>query len=214
MSVISLTSIPARFDGLGPVLESLLAQGADRVVLTLSRRYLRFDGAVSPPPVPGGVELLWAEDVGPASKLMAAQSAYAGERIVICDDDCLYAPGWLSALENLHDGTNAVAGSVFEVSRLKRKGGLVAQGFAGILLPAGCRIPPVPEPCWFADDLWISACLEKAGIEITPCPAARALVAPHSAPEPLQNETRAETYARAAEEISKRLGLWRRLSTP
>ena len=52
-SVISLTSIPPRFATLGPVLETLTAQGADAVVLALPRTYRRFPGATEAPPLPG-----------------------------------------------------------------------------------------------------------------------------------------------------------------
>ena len=209
MTVISLTSIPPRFGGLGPVLESLLDQGAEAVVLALPRRFRRFEGQFKPPPLPHGVELLAAEDdLGPATKFVTPQRALADTPIAICDDDCLYAPGWLRALSALSDGQNAVAGSVFDLARLKRKGGSVVQGFAGVLLPAGLDLPPPPEACLWADDLWLSAQLQYAGVTISPCPAARALVTPLSAPAPLQDDRRAETYARAAQEISTRLGIW------
>ncbi|MDQ2091901.1 hypothetical protein [Marimonas arenosa] len=207
MTVIALTSVPPRFAGLGPVLESLLAQGAAKVVLALPRRYLRFPGAVSPPPLPGGVDLLRCEDHGPATKFLAAQSAEPGAAIAICDDDCLYAPGWLAALEDAAEH-GAAAGSVFSVERLKRRGGLVAQGFAGVLVPAGFTCPPPPEVCLAADDLWLSAHLALAGVEISECSSARAAVAPFSAPEPLQDRKRAETYAKAAADIHDRLGIW------
>lgn len=208
MTVISLTSIPPRFDRLGAVLESLMAQGADRVVLALSRDYVRFPGPVSPPPVPVGVEIIWGEDDGPAGKFLTAQAACPDARVVICDDDCIYAPGWLGALEAAHDGRNAVAGSVFDVARLGRIGGLVAQGFAGVLLPAGLCLPKPPDACRYADDLWLSAVLEQQGVAITPCPEARALVTALEAPDPLQAEARSEVYERAAREIERGLGLW------
>jgi len=209
MTIISLTSIPPRFDGLGPVLESLLAQGADAVVLALPQRFRRFDGVFAPPAVPRGVEVIVAEeDFGPACKLLPAQTAFGDETIVICDDDCLYQPGWLAALVADHNGRNAVAGSVFEVARLKRQGGVVAQGFAGVLLPPGLCFAPPPEPCLYADDLWFSALLTQNGVAITPCPAARTRVTPLSAPAPLQAEARAAAYDRASVEICSQLGIW------
>ncbi|WP_137699536.1 hypothetical protein [Marimonas lutisalis] len=208
MTVISLTSIPPRFSGLGPVLESLLAQGAERVVLALPRAYARFPGPVSPPPVPGGVEILWCDDQGPATKLLAAQAACPGADIVYCDDDCVYGPGWLAALGAGAAPGVAAAGAVFDVARLKRRGGLVAQGFAGVLIPAGLRFAPPPAACRAADDLWLSAQMALAGLKIRPCPEARAKVTPFAAPAPLQDENRADHYARAAEHIQMETGLW------
>ncbi|MDU8928643.1 hypothetical protein RXV86_14725 [Alisedimentitalea sp. MJ-SS2] len=208
MTVISLTSIPPRFGGLGPVLESLLTQGAEAVVLVLSRRYARFPGPVSPPPLPAGVAVLWAEDIGPAGKLIPVQRAYPGDAIAYCDDDCLYASGWLTALEDMAATGRVVAASTFEVARLKRKGELVAQGFAGVLTPAGLSFDPPPEPCRMADDLWFSAQMERQGLVIDTCPQARAKVFPQEAPNGLQEQDRATANAQAAAHIHKVLGVW------
>lgn len=209
MTVVSLTSVPPRFAGLGPVLASLLAQGAETVVLSLPRRFDRFPGAFDAPALPDGVELLWSdEDFGPATKLIPAQRAFPGRQIAICDDDCLYGPGWLTALQAASDPGMAVTGSAFPVSRLKRQGGRVAQGFAGVLVPATFECPPPPAPCRDADDLWLSAQLDRAGVEIVESPDARMRVRPLSAPKPLQDDARPETYALAAAHIHAVLGIW------
>ena len=208
MRIISLTSVPPRFGGLGPVLETLTAQGADMVILALPVRYTRFSGPVTPPPLPEGVTLLRsASDHGPMTKLLPARAAYPDAHIAICDDDCLYDPGWFDALWAT-GGPGAVAGSTFPVSRLGRAGGLVAQGFAGVLLPPCVSFDAPPSRCHMADDLWISACLAQAGVPITPCPAARNRVRAFAAPAPLQNENRAGIYARAAHCIHETTGLW------
>ncbi len=209
MDVISLTSIPPRFAGLGPVLESLLEQGADRVALALPRRYARFTGPVTPPPLPSGVTLLRpVTDHGPITKLLPAQARWPDARLILCDDDCLYGAGWLDALRAAYSPGVAVAASTFPVSRLTRRGGLVAQGFAGVLLPPGVAVPPPPEAVRAADDLWISAHLALAGFGIVPATGARALVTPCAAPAALQDGNRAGVYALAAAYIHTATGLW------
>jgi len=209
MTVISLTSIPPRFDRLRTVLDSLTSQGASHVVLTLPRQFSRFPGTFDAPGLPHGVDLLWAdEDFGPATKLIPAQAAFPGEAIAYCDDDCLMQPGWLGALEAHAGARRAVAGSVFELERLKRKGGVIAQGFAGVLLPAGMQFSQPPAACRNADDLWFSAQLEQTGVEIVPCHEARAKVTPFHAPDPLQGPGRAKAYTQAAAHIHAMSGLW------
>jgi glycosyltransferase involved in cell wall biosynthesis len=101
MRLITLTTIPPRFAGLGPTLRSLLDQRepADEVRLYVPRRYRRFpdyDGAL--PEVPEGVTIVRPEsDFGPASKVLHAVRAFR-ERpdvdILFCDDDRHYPPEW------------------------------------------------------------------------------------------------------------------------
>lgn len=207
MLVISLTSVPPRFAGLGPVLESLLAQGADAVCLCLPERYARFPGAYDVPDLPQRVTLLRGVDHGPAAKVIVAQAAFPEATLVYCDDDCLYGPGWLDALCAAPAGTVA-AGSVFDVARLRRAGGQVAQGFAGVRLPPGLHLTPPQGAARAADDLWFSAEIAAAGVNVSPCPAARARVTPLARPVGLQEENRPETYRAALEEIEARLGVW------
>lgn len=205
--MISLTSVPPRFAGLGPVLETLLAQGADAVCLCIPDSFARFPGAVHLPALPAGVTLLRGMDHGPASKVLAAQARFPDAELVYCDDDCLYADGWLAALRDGPAGTVA-AGSCFPVARLKRAGDLVAQGFAGVRLPPGLTMAPPPEGCRAADDLWFSGQIAAAGIEIVHRAKARALVRPLDAPQGLQEEDRPEAYRVALDTITTRLGVW------
>lgn len=95
MLVVSLTSIPPRFDHLGPTLESLCGQrrSPDRIRLYVAETYRRFpdwDGTV--PCVPDGVEIRRMPDYGPATKLLGALAdGFAPEtQIVFCDDDRIY----------------------------------------------------------------------------------------------------------------------------
>lgn len=104
MTVISLTTIPSRFDKIGPTLETLLAQDADisEIRLYIPDHYKRFpdyDGSV--PSVPHGVTIhRCSEDLGPATKVLPAASELRGkgERILFCDDDRLFSRDWASRL--------------------------------------------------------------------------------------------------------------------
>ena len=116
--IISLTSIPPRFSMLGPVLESLIAQGADEVWLAIPERYSRFpdwDGGL--PNLPSGIRLFRAgQDLGPATKILPAARELRGQdgQILFCDDDCNPAPGWAHRLFNIQSArpNEAVAGYV------------------------------------------------------------------------------------------------------
>jgi hypothetical protein len=100
--VVTLSSIPPRFSGLGPTLKSLLAQkvAPDEVRLYLPRRYRRFpdwDGSL--PVVPDGVRIVMVdEDLGPATKILPAVRDFRGQdcELLLCDDDRLYDPLWTS----------------------------------------------------------------------------------------------------------------------
>ncbi len=104
MTVISLSSIPPRFDKIGPTLETLLAQKADIEAIRLYvphvyRRFPDYDGAA--PSVPKGVEVIRPEaDLGPASKVLfcARDLRGTGKRILFCDDDRHYPVDWAQAL--------------------------------------------------------------------------------------------------------------------
>ena len=126
MKVISLSSIPPRFDLIGPTLECLTAQGtaADAVELYLPRTYRRFpdyDGGM--PTVPAGVTIHRpATDLGPASKVLHAVERYRdveGAQILFCDDDRAYYPGWAAALfaEQARRPGDAVALTGWNVER-------------------------------------------------------------------------------------------------
>jgi hypothetical protein len=105
LKVISLSSIPPRFEVIGPTLECLVAQGsaADSVELYIPRAYRRFpdyDGRL--PAVPAGVTVLQPEaDLGPSSKVLHAAHRYRDQpeaQILFCDDDRDYYPGWAARL--------------------------------------------------------------------------------------------------------------------
>ncbi|MEY3309806.1 MAG: hypothetical protein RLZZ413_3844 [Pseudomonadota bacterium] len=107
--VISLSSIPPRFDMLEPTLSSLLTQDrpAESVILWIPHKYRRFsewDGTL--PVVPPGVTIRRCEtDLGPATKVLPSLHLCAGQEVVIafCDDDRLYCKNWLSCMISAMD---------------------------------------------------------------------------------------------------------------
>lgn len=114
--LISLTSIPPRFNSLGETLESLVAQNAaDAIRLYVPSAYRRFpdwDGAL--PKVPSGVEIRRIDvDYGPATKVLCAVGELRGHnaQILFCDDDGTHVEGWADRLfaEQAKRPTMAVA---------------------------------------------------------------------------------------------------------
>lgn len=100
--IISLSTIPSRFDKIGPTLESLLAQSAkiDEIRLYIPKSYLRFpeyDG-VALPNIPNGITLIRPDkDDGPASKVincLVDPTLDADTHIIFCDDDRIYNQDW------------------------------------------------------------------------------------------------------------------------
>ena len=100
-AIISLSSIPSRFDKIGPTLESLLSQSAkiDEIRLYIPKSYLRFpnyDG--SAPDIPNGVTLFRPDkDDGPASKVihcLVDPKLDRESQIIFCDDDRIYDQDW------------------------------------------------------------------------------------------------------------------------
>lgn len=206
---ISLTSVPPRFAGLGPVLESLVAQGADDVVLTLPWRYDRFpdwDGTL--PPIPRGVRVFRESDEGAATKFTAPARRWPRDRVVICDDDCLYGPGWLDGFRE----PGVVAASVFAGERISAPGAVIVQGFAGVsFVPAeiGAALCAVPLQCRLVDDIWLSGAIAAAGLEVRVSRAAREVVQPIDHTDGLQDVTdRGELNRRAVALVQKQLGVW------
>ncbi|MGP6087733.1 hypothetical protein [Antarctobacter jejuensis] len=188
------------------------------MVLCLPRSYRRFPGPVTPPPLPAGVTLLWADrDDGPATKLLPTLRAFADAPVTYCDDDCLYADGWLDSLCAAARPGEATAASGWSVTRLKRQGAEwpftdIAQGFSGVRVTRGMFAPQVfdpPNQARMVDDIWLSAMLALGGTPLRLAPAARERVTPLDLPAALQHETnRAQDNAQAAALINSRFGLW------
>lgn len=104
--IISLTTIPPRFDKIGPTLRDLTNQKAKplEIRLNLSRQYRRFPGELpSLPDLPEGVTVHWSDvDYGPATKILPTVTDWQGKDIDIlfCDDDEIYEPEWSSYFLN------------------------------------------------------------------------------------------------------------------
>ena len=100
MLIVCFTTIPSRFDLIGPTLDSLLRQSAkiDRIILYIPYQYRRFpeyDGRL--PEVPEGVEIRRTDkDLGPATKILCAAKEFADVDcdILFCDDDRVYSRHW------------------------------------------------------------------------------------------------------------------------
>ncbi len=224
MTILALTSIPPRFPDLTDRLQALVALGTNHVVLTLPCQYRWFPNwSGDIPEIPAGVTLLRAEDHGPATKFLTVYRDFPEHDVLLVDDDCGYGPGWLAAFKAVRAAhPNAViAASCFDVSRLGLPGrGQIVQGFAGIMLrprwldPGVCA---VERPAEWVDDLWLSAFIAAAGLDIVECQAARAHVAPSDAPAGLQDAEvdgakRAKLNRDVAHRLSNELGIWRDMS--
>lgn len=228
MLVVSLTSIPPRLPHIAPTLASILGQRPrpDRVLLCLPRRYRRFPGAVHVPALPEGVEVLWADrDFGPATKALAPAGTLAGSgaRLVYCDDDWIYGPGWLAALA---DGPEkaVLAGAGFSVDALRRRADRpatgesdIAQGFAGVAIRPEMLTGDAfdnPDAAWAVDDIWLSGHYARAGLPVRLRPGARAACTPRDMPGPELQRSRVNGLSRAeandacARLLHCRYGIW------
>ena len=102
MLIVSLSTIPPRFDKIGETLKSLLNQSvkADHIYLYIPETYRRFpdwDGQL--PHVPDGITIRRTDvDLGPATKVLPAAREHRDLDcdIVFCDDDRLYRSNWLA----------------------------------------------------------------------------------------------------------------------
>lgn len=123
--VITLSTIPPRFDKIGPVLQSLVRQisrpEAVELYIPLSyRRFPQWGGGL--PEVPEGVTIVRTdEDMGPATKILPAAKARRGQdvELLYVDDDWLYPNYWSTeslALRKSHPQT-VICSAGFEIRR-------------------------------------------------------------------------------------------------
>lgn len=94
--IFSLTTIPSRIAGLGPVIDRLHAQSLkpSEVVIYVPRSYRReeFRGT-SLSGLPSNCRVVMVdEDLGPATKVLYALEDYPDMPVIYCDDDRFYAP--------------------------------------------------------------------------------------------------------------------------
>lgn len=107
MAIVSLTSIPPRFDRLTHVLDSLLAQSVpiDEIRLYLPKRFRRFPEYSGAAPCFRNVNVIEVdEDFGPASKVLHAIQDLSGNEtpILFCDDDRIYPRDWAETILKEH----------------------------------------------------------------------------------------------------------------
>ncbi len=218
--IVAMTSIPPRFPSLGDRIALILGQRPVGLCLTIPHRYRRFpdwDGAL--PNLPPGVELLRADDLGPATKFQTVFQRYPGNDILIADDDCDYRPGWLAGFRSARAGHPGavIAASTFDSARLGLPcGHPIVQGFAGVLLrPEWLGVPLAEpgEPEMWVDDLWLSALISRCGLDVVDCPGARAAVSAQCAPDQLQEagiggRARAELNRCAVKKPRREFGVW------
>ena len=120
--IVTLTSTPARFATLGPVLAALAQQRLtpDRIELWLPPSYRRYPGWTGDVPhLPAGMHLMRCPvDYGPATKILPALAHYAGQDVdlILCDDDHLYHPDWLAGIADAaaRHPAQAIAGAGFD----------------------------------------------------------------------------------------------------
>ena len=99
--IVTLTSIPPRFENLGRKLASLERQTIrpDGIELYIARSYRRFPGPRPElPKLPASVRVIEVEDdLGPATKVLPAAARWQGENVdlLLCDDDRPEEMDWL-----------------------------------------------------------------------------------------------------------------------
>jgi hypothetical protein len=146
----------------------------------------------------------------------------ADDRLIVCDDDMIYAPGWLAGLAAASDAgpDAAVAVSSYPLARLALAprpgpGHRVVQGFAGVLIrPGMVQARDIAPRDRRVDDIWLSAQLAASSTRVVTVPELRGLVRPHGAGiAALQDDradglTRAEANLRSATALRTELSIW------
>lgn len=184
--IVSLTSIPSRFDKLPAVMKALTLQACHEVWLNVPVKYNRFpewDGKVP-------VELLSIDpkikvnvcekDYGPATKFLGPASKLGPEDLIVyVDDDTIYDPKLVLNLMKWHkvDSRSAwgLSGFNFESyfqRQYPRQHGQpvdVLEGYGGVIVKAGWiqglekEFAELAHEAKFADDVIVSNLLEKTG---------------------------------------------------
>lgn len=102
--VVSLSTIPPRFNLVGNTLNHILNQSIspNKIELYIPKHYKRFpEHEFTLPQVPNGVDIILVnEDIGPATKVLHCAKKYqnTNTRIFYCDDDHPYFKDWLKWL--------------------------------------------------------------------------------------------------------------------
>lgn len=195
--IVSLTTKPDRVMKTWLVLESILRQKRkpDALILYLAREEFR-DEEMLPKKVLSlkrrGLQIVFVEEnLKPHNKYFNAMSSFPKADIITVDDDKIYPPNLVGALEK---GRKAYPGQIcavmtrkIEVSGWKIREyvkwkiearnegpshGLISLGVCGVLYPAGCLhqdafdIERLKSKALFADDLWIKIMALKNNVQV------------------------------------------------
>lgn len=122
--VITLSTIPPRFQQIGPTLASLVRQRSrpEAVELYIPRSYRRFPqwgGGL--PDVPEGVKIVRVdEDLGPATKILPAARKWRGQAVELLyvDDDRSFSPDWVRRCLKVRRSRpdDAICGAGFDIT--------------------------------------------------------------------------------------------------
>ena len=174
--IVCLTTHPGRNGTVQPTIDCLRAQ-------TRQPDEIRMYYGAGVEDLPTDCTCIRVTDIGPATKWSAAADASIepDDVLVICDDDYRYHTGWLAALLAEHAQAPDVAvgfsGWAYAPLVASDSGSYgwpalgavdVLEGYAGIaiakrLLPAAVLAPPLAFR--HVDDVWISVCLHRAGVQ-------------------------------------------------
>jgi hypothetical protein len=127
--IISLTSIPPRFQGLPAILESLLRQSVTptKIEINIPKKYRNPKFTMySASQIPEGFEVrIVEEDYGPATKILPTVQRYRDQDVVIIyvDDDRIYRPDLIESLVTMAEQhpTCAIAAYTVSVKRQLRE---------------------------------------------------------------------------------------------
>jgi len=185
--IISLTSIPSRFDKLGPILEGLTQQTCHEVWLNIPRKYTRFpewDGAI-----PEALHNISdkvvinrdCEDFGPGTKFIGpALKLLPDDLIIYVDDDTAYDARvainllkWHKTDERSAWGLSGFSFENYFKNSFPRQHGVpldVLEGYGGVIVKAKWVQDALPEfkellDVTWHDDMLLCNLLEKAGIQ-------------------------------------------------
>ncbi len=180
--IVSFTSIPSRFHVIHLTVRSILAGShkPEKVVLWLHESLQQRVPESIVTLIGDRFEIRYVADDCPHLKLVHSLQSFPEKLIVTCDDDLMYAPGWLNALyqDHLKYPADIIANECRAVAydeaggvrpyyywyKENKKGAtydaILPLGYAGVLYPPHCLHDDVCKADLYlklapkADDLW------------------------------------------------------------
>ena len=190
MIIISLTSIPSRFQYLPRMINDLLKQRVDQVLLSIPYKYNRFpDAEVTLPPSLYAIEKenerfvinRCSTDYGPGTMYMAPALSSKADLVVVVNDDTWYPPNLVSSLLEAYKKDNCCwALSGFVIDEYVSTGGVpkrwnereidVTESYGGVLLENKWLRDMVEDfpsmyEITYNDDIIIGNMLSKMGVK-------------------------------------------------